>query len=113
MRRLSSLSSTTRIFFSDIGFPFLPACRTRIAGLVCRAPDPAHDQYAAAPSVSQTRALRVDLFEAFRLAREDAGPHPLCAEPHGSAAPRKRPDRAVQLPVRAPPRGPLHPPHRG
>src|SRR5262245_6019809 len=93
MRRLSSLSSTTRIFFTAIPFPLVSA------------------QYAVAPAESQTND--VDLPKTFRLGPRDARPDALRAEPDGGAAPRQRADRALQLPVRASSRRALHPPHRG
>src|SRR5947199_2738519 len=80
MRRLSSLSSTTSIFFS-IALPLL------------RAPAPP-GQYAARDADSQpevaSRRHEFDMPDAIRLAPRDAGPDALRAEPHRRAA---RPDR--------------------
>src|ERR1043166_4889670 len=96
MRRLSSLSSTTRIFLSDIGLTTSSGC----------AP-----QYASAPAMSQTRD--VDLLWTFRLTRRDVRPNTLRAEPHGGPAPRQRTDGTLQFSLRAPPRRSLPSPHRG
>src|SRR5439155_22716302 len=94
MRRLSSLSSTTRIFFSDMRGPLFL------------------QQYADGCAVSQT--VDVDLLRTFRLGPRDAArADALRAESHRCAASRERAYRAVQLPLRAPSRGPLRPPHRG
>src|SRR5207249_9412289 len=95
MRRLSSLSSTTRIFFS-IGLPLL------------RAPAPP-GQYAAGDAWSQTGGAagrqEFDRPKAIRLAPPDVGPDALRAEPHRGAPHRERPHGALQLPLRAPSRG--------
>src|SRR2546428_3873020 len=103
MRRLSSLSSTTSIFFS-IALPLL------------RAPAPPA-QYAARDGDSQTevasRRHEFDMPDAIRLAPRDVGPDALRAEPHRLAPHRKRPHRALQLPLRAPPRRRVPAAHRG
>src|SRR5213592_3276775 len=103
MRRLSSLSSTTSIFFS-IALPLL------------RAPAPP-GQYAARDADSQpevaSRRHEFDMPDAIRLAPRDAGPDALRAEPHRRAPHRERAHRALQLPLRAPPRRRVRAPHRG
>src|SRR2546422_10620506 len=103
MRRLSSLSSTTSIFFS-IALPLL------------RAPAPP-GQYAARDADSQpevaSRRHEFDMPDAIRLAPRDAGPDALRAEPHRRAPHRERAHRALQLPLRAPPRRRVRAAHRG
>src|SRR5881296_3679488 len=103
MRRLSSLSSTTRIFFS-IALPLFPA------------PAPS-GQYAAGDAHSQTAIASTrqefDTPDAIRLASPNVGPDALRAEPHRRAPHRERPHRALQLPLRAPPRGGVRAAHRG
>src|SRR5207247_5542038 len=103
MRRLSSLSSTTSIFFS-IALPLL------------RAPAPP-GQYAARDADSQpevaSRSDEFDMPDAIRLAPRDAGPDALRAEPHRRAPHRERAHRALQLPLRAPPRRRVRAAHRG
>ena len=49
----------------------------------------------------------------FRLASPRHDPHPLRSQPHRLPAHRRRPHRALQLGVRAPPRRQVHPAHRG
>src|SRR5216110_3739664 len=103
MRRLSSLSSTTRIFFS-IALPLLRAPAPRV-------------QYAGRDALSQpeiaSRRHEFDMPDAIRLAPRDAGPDALRAEPHRRAPRRERAHRALQLPLRAPPRRRVRAAHRG
>src|SRR5437899_12267557 len=103
MRRLSSLSSTTRIFFS-IALPLFPAS----------APS---SQYAAGDAHSQTAVASTrqefDTPDAIRLASPDVGPDALRAEPHRRAPHRERPHRALQLSPRAPPPRGVRAEHRG
>src|SRR5919201_4469243 len=94
MRRLSSLSSTTRIFFS-IARPLSPV---RVSP----------GQYAVGvaesqPEIASTRQ-EFDTPDAIRLARQNVRPDALRAEPHRRAPHRKRPHCALQLALRAPPR---------
>src|SRR3989442_438999 len=107
MRRLSSLSSTTRIFFS-IALPLL------------RAPA-RHVQYAGGDALSQpeiaSRRHEFDMRDAIRLAPRDVGPDALRAESQRRAPHRNRPRPARRPPLRghpAPPAGrpPFAPPFR-
>src|SRR5205814_9620677 len=93
MRRLSSLSSTTRIFLSVMTPPLL------------------FRHYAGGVAVSQT--VDVDLLRTFRVAPRDVGPDALRPEPNRRAPSRQRADGALQLPLRTTARRPLHPSHRG
>src|SRR3989442_300877 len=103
MRRLSSLSSTTRIFFS-IALPLLRTPAPRV-------------QYAGRDALSQpevaSRRQEFDTGDAIRLAPRDVGPDALRAESHRRAPHRKRPHRALQLALRAPPRRRVRAAHRG